>query len=309
MDPLVSIIILSWNRKDDLNTSLKHIFDSSYKNFEVIVIDNGSTDGTLRLIKNEFPTVKLVALTENIGIAGYNEGFKIARGQYIIVLDDDSYPANDALAKAVMILEKERLVVGIAFNIIHPTNNISESAGWPENVFTFIGCGAILRRDVLEKAGYFDPTFFLYCNEFDLTIRMLDQNNQYTLKYFTNIVAYHNISVLNRTSARRAYYQLRNNLWILWQHFSFWNSFRLSFRRIFEELVFAFTWHKSLSAYFRGLFSAFTNLPRCLRKRKVISLQLEQKLITTDQPVFGEPIPTFLLNNIRSINKKFTRHR
>lgn len=309
MNPLVSIVILSWNRRYDLKASLNQILKNQYSNIEIIVVDNASTDGTQEMVKKEFSQVNLVSLLNNIGIAGYNEGFKIAKGKYITVLDDDSYPATDAIMKAVEILERDQKIVGIAFHIIHPTDNISETKDWPEDVITFVGCGAILRRDVMEKSGYYDSNFYLYCNEFDLTIRILSQDKRYSIKYFSDIIGYHRVAASNRTITRRAYYQLRNFLWIIWRYFSFYNAIRLSFRLIFEEFIFAFTWYKSISTYLKSLFSAFSSLRKYLKLRKVISPQLEKKIIESEstQPVFGEPVPKFILNNIRSAVRKISR--
>ena len=95
--PLVTINILSYNRKDELRITLQKVFEQDYKNIEVVVVDNASTDGAPEMVEQDFPQVKLIRLKKNIGIAGWNEGFKAAKGEYVLVLDDDSYPLNNSI--------------------------------------------------------------------------------------------------------------------------------------------------------------------------------------------------------------------
>ncbi len=90
-NPLVTVNILSFNRREELRNTLTKVFEQDYKNIEIIVVDNASSDGSSEMVKNEFPDVQLIQLEENIGIAGWNEGFKAAKGVYVLVLDDDSY--------------------------------------------------------------------------------------------------------------------------------------------------------------------------------------------------------------------------
>ena len=85
--PLVTVNILSFNRKDELRNTLTKVYEQDYKNIEVIVVDNASSDGSPEMVKNEFPKVQLIQLEKNIGIAGWNEGFEIAKGEYVLVLD------------------------------------------------------------------------------------------------------------------------------------------------------------------------------------------------------------------------------
>ena len=93
--PLVTVNILSYNRKDELRNTLTKVYEQDYKNIEVIVVDNASNDGSSEMVIKEFPNAQLIQLEKNIGIAGWNEGFKVAKGEYILVLDDDSYPPQE----------------------------------------------------------------------------------------------------------------------------------------------------------------------------------------------------------------------
>ena len=107
-EPLVTVNILSFNRKDDLRLTLQKVFEQDYQNIEVVVVDNASTDGTLEMVKNEFSSIQLIQLQKNIGIAGWNEGFKIARGEFILVLDDDSYPDKNSIKELVQTAQSDK---------------------------------------------------------------------------------------------------------------------------------------------------------------------------------------------------------
>jgi len=76
--PLVTVNILSYNRKDELRNTLTKVYEQDYKNIEVIVVDNASNDGSSEMVIKEFPNAQLIQLEKNIGIAGWNEGFKVA---------------------------------------------------------------------------------------------------------------------------------------------------------------------------------------------------------------------------------------
>ncbi len=307
--PLVSIVIFSWNRKNDILRSLSEINRSSYKNLEIILVDNGSTDGTINEVQKKYQKVKIIALKKNIDIAAYNYGFAKAAGKYILILDDDSFPAHDAIQKAVTEMEKDENVVGIAFNINNPKINGCETICWPSFVYTFVGCGAMVRSNIFKKAGFYDPDFFLYCNELDVTIRMLNQNNNFCFRFFPKIVSNHMISAVNRSGKRRAFYELRNNLWIIWRYFPPLTVIRLTARRIIEEFVFMFTWHKSFSGFFSGLLSAISGAPHVFKKRIPINDKLRDKLIHNPTHVLGQPLGLFLAENFKSLLNKLRSNK
>ena len=89
--PLVTVNILSFNRIDELRNTLTKVYEQDYKNIEVIVVDNASSDGSSEMVNNEFPSVQLIQMEKNIGIAGWNEGFKVAKGGDVFVLGDDAF--------------------------------------------------------------------------------------------------------------------------------------------------------------------------------------------------------------------------
>ena len=85
--PLVSVVIITWNRKDDVLESIQSIYEQNYQNVEIVVVDNGSTDGTADALAQGFPGVKIVALDRNTGVSeGRNLGVAAAKGDIIFFL-------------------------------------------------------------------------------------------------------------------------------------------------------------------------------------------------------------------------------
>ena len=225
---LVTNVSLCWNRKDEICESLKRIREIDYPNLEVIVVDNASTDGTPETIEAEFPEVKLIKMFKNIGIEAYNIGFKNAGGEYIVILDDDSFPAKDAITKMVDKFTSDTQLGVVAFDVRNFYNYDEvkkveadkadlaqkETAAVAENyLMAFNGAGAGVRRDLLERVGFYPEEFFLYWNEQDTAFRVLDQG--YKVRFFSDVVAYHKYSPKNRSSWRAPFYYTRNSFWLI----------------------------------------------------------------------------------------------
>ena len=99
---LVSIIIVTWNRREDVLETVQSIFEQSYKNFEIVVVDNGSSDGTVEALRQLYSPVVIVELDRNVGVtAGRNAGIVVAKGDIILCLDSDASPGRDSLTNLV----------------------------------------------------------------------------------------------------------------------------------------------------------------------------------------------------------------
>ena len=273
--PLVSVVMLSWNRKDDLRVSLRHVFETDYPSFEVIVVDNQSTDGTVDMLRENFPAVIVLALEQNIGIAGWNKGFEIAKGEYLLVLDDDSYPEINALSIGITKMSQEPRCGILAlrvFNIFH--NFIQTSSFSPANNSSFIGCGAIIRADVLKSAGMFEPILFLYAHETEFAMRVINQG--FNVLYEPEAIVQHINSTAHRRmlgeskiDARRQYYLMRNVLIILVLHFPFKRLvFRIP-RIIAGRIIFGFK-YRCVIPILMGIGSFLRNLKGILKRRLVV---------------------------------------
>ena len=220
----VSVVILSFNRWAQLRLGLCRIAaERPPFDVEVIVVDNGSSDGTTGHLAREFPSVRVVALAENIGVAGYNRGFAIARGEFVLILDDDSFPAPGAIAGMAETFDAHPEAAAVAFDVRN-TDGFCESATLAPVAgrasvsyqMGFNGAGVGIRRRVLLELGGYAEEFFLYWNEQDLAIRILGAHH--AIVHAPGLVALHSASPVNREARRAPFYYTRNLYWVFWKH-------------------------------------------------------------------------------------------
>ncbi len=190
----------------------------SPEDYEIIVVDNASSDGSAASVKALFPTVTVIERKVNNGIAGWNDGFEMAKGEYMVVLDDDSN-IESGLEDAIAYLDENPDVAILALNIKGGTFKTVEEDGWfdKQNCPGFIGCGAIIRKSLYKQIGGFAEWLFIYTHEFEYGIRCLDTGSK--IKYFRNCNVIHRTSVINRTAKRLWVYSIRNEMGIIYKYF------------------------------------------------------------------------------------------
>jgi len=288
MTPLISIVTICWNRKADICESLSRIRDIDYPNLEIIVVDNASTDGTSATIESDFPEVHLLQMPENVGITAYNAGFEIARGEYIVILDDDSFPQRDSLKRMVGKFENDATLGLAAFDVRNFYNYDDVKTGTVEEIaenqetaavakdylLAFNGAGAGVRSEVLRQAGYYPEEFFLYWNEQDTAFRIL--NMGYGIQFFSDIVAYHKFSPVNRESRRAPFFYTRNAFWLIWKNYPLGMALNLT-RRLVRDCFYAAVEQKTL-VYLQAMLAAFAHIGRLQGKRKPVSPDIARRL-------------------------------
>ncbi len=171
-EPCVSIVMLCWNRKEDVYESLRRIREIEYGALEVIVVDNGSTDGTQTMVEQEFPEARLIRMYKNLGIEAYNIGFENASGEYIVILDDDSFPAKQAIRRMVDKFQKDPQLGVVAFDVRNYFNydevktmeaesgDVNTAAITKDYLMSFNGAGAGVRKDIFKEVGFYPEDFF-----------------------------------------------------------------------------------------------------------------------------------------------------
>lgn len=205
----LSYVIITWNRRERLLATLEHLRDStplSSANFETFVVDNASTDGSADAVARRHPEVKLIRLGRNEGMAARNHAIVRAAGEYVTILDDDSYPVDDALIRAMRYMDIRPQTAGVCGRVVLPSGKLEASA-LPS---VMIGCGTVLRRTTLEQVGHFAPEFFRQAEEYDLTFRLARAG--YRIERFEDIVFRHDKHPGGRSSALTLRMDLRNNL-------------------------------------------------------------------------------------------------
>ncbi len=147
----VSVLVLNWNGRELLRRNLPHVLAISHPSFEVIVVDNGSTDGSVGLLREEFPRVRLLALPENRGFAaGNNAGLTIALGEFIATLNNDARPEPDWIER--LLDESRPEGVGIcASKMVVEGQGVLDSAG--DEYLTTLQAG---NRGGLEPADRYE---------------------------------------------------------------------------------------------------------------------------------------------------------
>jgi len=240
---MVSAIILSYNRADEVLKTIQKLREYSLSliyELEIVVVDNASSDRTSELISDLYPEVKLVTKKINNGIAGWNDGFKVAKYKYMLVLDDDSH-IHTGLAEAVDYLEEHPNVGILALQITDENEQtdiyLSPLDAWKndQQLVGFIGCGAIIRKEVYEKIGGFANWIYLYTHEFEYGIRCLDAG--YQIRFFGKGIVIHRQSKINRLPKNTRIYGTRNELQIINKYFTVGKT-KYAVRTLFNNLKF-----------------------------------------------------------------------
>ena len=200
----LSIIIVSWNTKEVLQECLESTFSGLVDcNAEVIVVDNGSNDGSPMMVAKEFPAAKLIANTENLGFAAANnQAIRVARGRYILLLNSDTIVLGDVLRESVRYLKEHEEVGVLGCRVLNTDGSVQltcsrlpsllnltllasglfrlsqpaffgryQLRGWQRDserdVETVTGCYMMLRREAIQQVGLMDESFFFYGEETD----------------------------------------------------------------------------------------------------------------------------------------------
>ncbi len=266
---MVSVVILTWNRKDDLRFTLERLMREAYAPLEVIVVDNNSTDGTAAMMATDFPQCHYLPQNENLGIAGYNIGFKAATGEYIVVLDSDSYPARDAITRMVDVFGRHPEAGIVAFDVHADVRGETEAVPDPavSEVYGYHGAGAGIRRAVFEKTGYWWEPLFLYFNEMDHALRAMHEG--FAILHSPSVRAYHKSSPVARPGERGAFFYARNAFWIVWRHYPLWEMGSTTAYLIYNAI--GETLWQGTTVYLRAMAAAFRGASAALWERRPLS--------------------------------------
>ena len=185
----VSIVIVNYNGKDLLRALLKSISGSSYRNYEIIIVDNNSTDGSREFIKKNYKNVKLIENKKNLGYSGINSALKYCKGTYILFLNNDMELDKDCIENLVKALKSNKDAVMTTPRLINFYNrNLKSNGTWVSRAFynghikgdnknhikeiPYLGVG-LIKKEFVEMFGYlFDPDYFIYAEDVDLGLRI-----------------------------------------------------------------------------------------------------------------------------------------
>ena len=293
----VSIIIVNYNGKKVLPVCLTSIYNQTYKNFEVIIVDNASTDESVFDVEDNFPKVKIIKNKINYGFAkGNNIGIKRAKGEYIIMVNPDTEMNKDFLEEMLYFASLGHRTAFVTPKVIRKDTGEIDTYGIrvpksglgkdikeiDELKYMIAPCGVSMmwRRkaldDIAVKGEYLDEDFFAYCEDTDLGIRAILRDWSYGC--VPNAIIYHNHSHIMKSAP--SYIQLlghRNNILTVIKNYPrnvlikalpsiiFWQlaSIALYCIKFKPHIILKLKW------------DAWKLLPKMLEKRKIIQSRIK----------------------------------
>lgn len=210
----VSAAILSCNRKEDLRQTLSWLLKDNAPWREVVVADNVSNDGTLEMLRREFPQVRVIACESNEGVAGLNKALLSCSGKWILSLDDDSCPVLESWGDLNEVLKGDCEFDTITCSVRSSREEVGESESC--GVVPYLGlhqAGSLVRRELMRELNGYDSSLFLWGVELDFSARALLHGAR--LGKCDSAIVEHRCTPANRSSERHAFYYTRNLLTFL----------------------------------------------------------------------------------------------
>jgi len=245
--PSVGIVIVTWNKNEDVLNLLTSLKTINYENYEIFVVDNASTDDTVEKIKKTFPKVNLIENEENLGgTGGFNTGMKYVldnrEHDIIWLLDNDAEVESDTLIELVKVAQQDEEVGIVGSLIMEPDKDMIVELGafvlWPIGTWKpnlrgkllsnyneldtievdyVAACSLIVKREVLKDIGLMDSRYFLHWDDIDFSLRAKEQG--YKIKAAPKSRVYHGVED-KRINPIVSYYDIRNGLLTITKHHS-----------------------------------------------------------------------------------------
>ncbi len=294
----ISVIVPNWNGVEHLPTCLDSLREQTLGDVEVIVVDNGSTDGSLQLLERRYPEVCTLALGENRGFAGAcNAGMRVAQGRTIALLNNDTEVETRWLEEVMAAFGRHpeagmvasKMLLFHRRDTIHTAGDFYRVDGLPGNrgvwqrdegqydeedaVFGACGGSAAYRRTMLEEVGLLDEDFFYSCEDVDLSWRA--QLAGWRCIYAPKAVVYHKLSATGGGTTA-SFYDGRNGIYVLIKDYPgdlwriHWRAILGRQLRIAREAIGA--WRgEAARARLRGqLAGVLVGVPKMLWKRRAV---------------------------------------
>ena len=248
--PRVSIIIVTWNGLPLLQQCLPSVLATKYDNFEVVVVDNGSEDGTLEWLES-VPDVRVLAQSENLGFCGGNNvAIRETSSEFVVLLNNDVAVSSDWLTHLVSSVSRDPSIGAMQpkirsyrdqsrFEYAGACGGHLDTYGYPfargrifstveeddgqydtsEDVFWASGAALLLRRSAIDETGLLDERLFMHMEEIDLCWRL--QHRGWRVVVEPSSVVFHiGGASLSHANPRKVYLNFRNSLLLLYKHTS-----------------------------------------------------------------------------------------
>lgn len=293
--PQVNVIIVNWNGHHHLRDGLPSVLQTRWAALQVSVFDNGSIDGSQQLVAECFPQVQLVELGHNLGFTGANNiGMQRAihaNADYVVLLNNDTRVEPDWLSHLVEVAESDSTIaacssrqltwdgdqeikqvfypqIAAGDNVIVPISSDNQPAPSPYAD----GCCMLLRVGALKQIGLFDPRYFAYAEDLDLSLRAWMAGFQ--VLHVPDSIIYHRIG--GSPSAQRAFWGYRNQLTTMLKNYE-WRTMST-----YKAAVLSRWFVTRYRVAWRATASAFFMLPGTAARRRRIQTQR----VRSDREVF-----------------------
>lgn len=239
----LSIIIPNYNGCKFLPACLNSLKQQTFQDFQIILVDNGSSDDSIRMLSADYPEVKIIRFAHNQGFAAAsNAGILASQTPYVMLLNNDTTLAPDCIGHLMECISKHPAAFSVGANILtmkqphksDTTGDYYTVFGYAfcrdqghsprfrkcEQVFTNCGCAVIYRKTLLQKTGLFDSRFFAYLEDVDLGIqaRRLGYQNLHCPKAI--VYHYGSGTTGHKYSEFKVFHSARNNIWLQRKNFS-----------------------------------------------------------------------------------------
>lgn len=287
----VSIVIPNYNGKHFLEGCLRSVLAQEIEDFEVIVVDNGSNDGSLEYL-NTYPAVRVIAMDRNYGFCGaVNAGIRAADSEYVILLNNDTEVEKDFAKELLLAIQRDERIFSCSSRMVqyHDRTRMDDAGdyycalGWafgrgkgapvenyekPAAVFASCAGAAIYRKKMFETLGYFDEEHFAYLEDIDMGYRARIHGLKNV--YVPEAVVYHVGSGFSGSAhnAFKVRLSARNNVYLAYKNMPFLQIIMNSpFLLIGHVLKWLFFWKKGLEKeYVKGFLEGFG---LCRKEKKV----------------------------------------
>ena len=294
---MIDIVIPNWNGLKFLGTCLASLMKQTNRDFNVIIVDNGSTDGSVEFIQSAYPEIALITLPENKGFsAAVNAGIKAGMSEWILLLNNDTEVDSGCIANLLESIKKFKGIDFFALKMIDFSDrkkidgagdavlrggvgyrlgtleNDLELFNESRNVFGACAGAALYRRSMFERVGLFDEDFFAYLEDVDLNMRAVRSGRG--CRYLPGARVYHigSASSGSKINSFTVSLSTRNNLLVMFKNY----SFMMFLRFLPAILVYQFFWFllvvkkKQFPAYLKGLWKGLTAAGKTIGKGRRI---------------------------------------
>lgn len=334
--PKISVLISTWNSAKHLPRCLESLANQTFIDYEVLVVDNGSTDGSLDGLENHWPNIKITRLDKNVGFAAANNlGARMANGKWLALLNSDAFPEPDWLEQLIKAAENNPEFKSFASRQVQAHDHrfldgagdayhVSGMAwrqclGYPADryglesaeVFSPCAAAALYSREDYLKVGGFDEDFFSYLEDVDLGFRLRLQG--YRCLYVPEAVVYHVGSASLGVASDFAFYHAHRNLiWSFVQNMPtrmFWKYLPAHIMANLIYLVY-YSLQPQGQAIRRGKWAAIRGLRRSLNKRKEIQSHRRAELADLERVMEHGLMKPYLRGyDLRRINPSYRSER